>query len=35
MYALGNIIQNAIFYSKETVTVELNYNKKNVKINYN
>ena len=28
MYALGNIIQNAIFYSKETVTVELNYNKK-------
>jgi len=32
MYALGNIIQNAIFYSKETVTVELNYLKSNVKI---
>ncbi len=32
MYALGNIIQNAIFYSKETVTVELNYFKANVKI---
>ncbi len=32
MYALGNIIQNAIFYSKKFVTVELNYNKKNVKI---
>ena len=32
MYALGNIIQNAIFYSKETVTVELNYLKANVKI---
>ena len=32
MYALGNIIQNAIIYSNETVTVEINYNKKNVKI---
>ena len=32
MYALGNIIQNAIFYSKETVTVELNYLNTNVKI---
>ena len=32
MYALGNIIQNAIFYSRKFVTVELNYNKKNVKI---
>ena len=32
MYALGNIIQNAIFYSKETVTVELNYLNANVKI---
>ena len=32
MYALGNIIQNAIFYSKETVTVELNYLKSKVKI---
>ena len=26
MYALGNIIQNAIFHCKETITVELNYN---------
>jgi len=32
MYALGNIIQNAIFYSKNVVTVELNYNKINLKI---
>ncbi len=32
MYALGNIIQNAIFYSKEVVSVDLNYNKSNVKI---
>ena len=32
MYALGNIIQNAIFYSRKFVTIELNYNKKNVKI---
>ena len=32
MYALGNIIQNAIFYSKKLLTVELNYKKKNVKI---
>ena len=32
MYALGNIIQNAIIYSNETVTVEINYTKKNVKI---
>ena len=32
MYALGNIIQNAIFYSKENVTVELNYNKTQLKI---
>ncbi len=32
MYALGNIIQNAIFYSKEVVSVELNYNKLNTKI---
>ena len=31
MYALGNIIQNAIFYSRKFVTVELNYN--NQKIN--
>ncbi len=33
MYALGNIIQNAIFYSKDFVTVKLDYNKKNLKIN--
>ncbi len=32
MYALGNIIQNAIFYSKEVVTTEINYGKKNLKI---
>ncbi len=30
MYALGNIIQNAIFYSKEIVTAEINYSKKNL-----
>ncbi len=33
MYALGNIIQNSIFYSKETTTVNLNYLKHIVKIN--
>ena len=33
MYALGNIIQNAIFYSKHTTIVELNYEKTNIKIN--
>ncbi len=33
MYALGNIIQNAIFYSKHTTKVELNYEKTNIKIN--
>ena len=32
MYALGNIIQNAIFYSKETITAKLIHNKKNTKI---
>ena len=32
MYALGNIIQNAIFHCKETVTVELDYNKTQLKI---
>ena len=32
MYALGNIIQNAIFYSKKNVTAELKYNKSQVKI---
>ena len=32
MYALGNIIQNAILYSKMNVTVELNYNDSNIKI---
>ena len=32
MYALGNIIQNAIFHCKETITVELDYNKTYLKI---
>ena len=32
MYALGNIIQNAIFHCKETVSVELDYNKNDLKI---
>ena len=32
MYALGNIIQNAIFHCKETVSVELDYNKYDLKI---
>ncbi len=32
MYALGNIIQNSIFYSKEVITAELNYNNKSVKV---
>tara|TARA_E500000178_G_scaffold332439_1_gene366243 strand:+ start:73 stop:1302 length:1230 start_codon:yes stop_codon:yes gene_type:complete len=32
MYALGNIIQNAIFYSKETIKVELDYNKNDLRI---
>ena len=32
MYALGNIIQNAILYSKMNVTAELNYNDSNLKI---
>ena len=32
MYALGNIIQNAIFYSKTNVTAELNYNNLYLKI---
>jgi two-component system sensor histidine kinase RegB len=32
MYALGNIIQNAILYSKDLVTVKLNYTKINLKI---
>ena len=32
MYALGNLIQNAIFYSKEIVKVELNYNQTILKI---
>ncbi len=32
MYALGNIIQNAIFYSKANVTAELYYNNLQVKI---
>ena len=32
MYALGNIIQNSIFYSKKYVLVNLDYNKTKVKI---
>ena len=32
MYALGNIIQNAIFHCKEIITVELDYNKNDLKI---
>ena len=32
MYALGNIIQNAIFHSKEIITVELDYKKTHLKI---
>ena len=32
MYALGNIIQNAIFHSVEIVTVELIYNRSDVEI---
>ncbi len=32
MYALGNIIQNAVFYSKDVVSAELIYNKKYSKI---
>ena len=32
MYALGNIIQNAIFHSSKTVTANINYSDSNVKI---
>ncbi len=32
MYALGNIIQNAIHYSRKVVTADLTYNKSNLKI---
>ena len=32
MYSLGNIIQNAVFYSYSIVTVKLYYSKKNLKI---
>ena len=32
MYALGNLIQNAITYSRDVVTVKLDYNNKNLKI---
>ncbi len=32
MYALGNIIQNAILYSKTNITAEINYNNLQVKI---
>ncbi len=33
MYALGNIIQNAIFYSNFTITAKIYYSNKTVKIN--
>ncbi len=33
MYAIGNLIQNAIFYSKNIVTAKLNYTKNTVTIN--
>jgi len=32
MYAIGNIIQNAIIYSNKEIVAELNYNKEKVKI---
>ena len=32
MYALGNLIQNAITYSRDVVTVKLDYNNKHLKI---
>ena len=32
MYALGNIIQNAIFYSNESVSIKIYYLKENLKI---
>ena len=32
MYALGNIIQNAVVHSKKTVTAKLNYSSTNVQI---
>ena len=32
MYALGNLIQNAVFYAKEEVNAILEYTKKNLKI---
>ena len=32
MYALGNVIQNAIFHSKNIIMVKLDYNKKNLKL---
>ena len=32
MYALSNIIQNAIFHSIETVTAKINYSDSNLKI---
>ncbi len=32
MYALGNIIQNAIFHSNEVVTAKINYSDSNLKI---
>ena len=35
MYALGNIIQNAIIHSKKIVSVDINYSNENVKITIN
>ena len=32
MYALGNIIQNAIIYSNDVITAKINYSEKSVKI---
>tara|TARA_B100000989_G_C19457722_1_gene434812 strand:+ start:245 stop:700 length:456 start_codon:yes stop_codon:yes gene_type:complete len=32
MYALGNVIQNAILYSNKIITAQLYYNPKNIKI---
>tara|TARA_S200000501_G_C20784260_1_gene726443 strand:+ start:188 stop:1417 length:1230 start_codon:yes stop_codon:yes gene_type:complete len=33
MYALGNLIQNAVIYAKDIVNAELDYSKKSLKIN--
>ena len=32
MYALGNIIQNAITYSKDIINIQLDYSKSDVRI---